>query len=272
MTTGLVPLTEQLEHTAQNYQNRYLVGTVVSNNDPAGIGRFQVNIPELMQEGTLPWVGPKRSSPFGVGPGFGTYGSPAEGSLAIIELQNGDMNYPICVGYLLHASDKNSEFASPNVWGYVDPSGNKLVVDTSGGTYAFTHSSGTGYSIDQNGDLTANVKNNANVTIGGDATLSVTGNTTLNVTGTATVNVTGNASLTAPQTDVYGVVNIHGFLSVLAGMVVYGNSSSGANALFNCNVTQTNGYTITSNGVTLNTHEHTGGDGGNPTGAPIVGT
>lgn len=281
------------EATEQDYERQYFLGRVVNNQDPEGIGRFQVRIPGLYEEGELPWVGGLRYSPFGVGPGFGFYGSPAVGSTAVIELQDGDANMPICKGFILTESDKEAAYTNWYTWGYVDPNGTRLLVDLQARSWTWTHVSGTGYNIDQNGNLTAHVVGNQTITVDGNATLNVQGNNTINVQGnteihtqgTTTVTSGGAASLTAPSVLVdsptshfTGNVQIDGNLQVngtttslgtiigTGGFIISGNSGSGT-AVITGDLIQTSGI-MSSNGIVVHTHVHQDSVGGQ-TGAPF---
>ncbi len=238
-----------------DYSGQVLIGTVVDNVDPQGIGRVKCTVPGLYEgpTSTLPWCGVKRVSPFGVGPGFGAYGSPAKNSKVMIELQNGQREYPLVVGYYLHLQDKQDDFASENTWGYVDPSGTKLVVNTDTKEWTWTHSSGKGYSFDESGNLTA-----------------TTANATINIAGDANVHVTGHTTVDCANSTFTGNLIVEGLFTAEAGMIVEGDNGAGVTCTFTGNVNQVSGY-MRSNGVTLHTHEHTNGNDGGNTGGPIPG-
>lgn len=286
-------LNDQLSNNVQDYKNRRFIGTVVSIDDPLGMNRFLVNIPELNQEGgTRAWVGLEKASPFGVGPGFGVYGSPAVGSLAIIEFQDGRQTHPICVGFMLHNIHKDPRFASGSVWGYQDPSGNYLIVDMGAGTWTWHHSSGTEYDIDNSGNLSATVVGNVVINVNGNTTVNTQGNTnietqgsthissgsgtTIDTTGATVINSSGSTTVSSPSVTVdspntvmTGMTTVQGLLRVQAGIIVTGDAGGGVAAQFTGNVNHTAGN-FTSNGVTIHTHLHTTGTG--DTGSPIPGT
>lgn len=136
-----------------DYEKAWLLATVVDNNDPLNTGRFKAEIPELYTEGELPWIGFVKNSPFGVGPGFGVYGSPAIGSVALIRLQEGSPEHPICTGFILLSQHSDPAFKSPHVWGFKDPSGTSLVVDMEADTWTFTHKTGVTLKINAQGEV-----------------------------------------------------------------------------------------------------------------------
>jgi len=290
---SLNTLNDQLNNNVQDYRNKRFVGTVVSLDDPLGINRFQVEIPELVSEGSgRPWVGMEKASPFGVGPGFGVYGSPALGSLAIIEFQDGNQSYPICKGYMLHNAHKDPRFASGSVWGYQDPSGNYLIVDMENGTWTWHHHSGTEYEIDNSGNLSATVVGNVTINIQGNTSINTEGDTSivtqgstyvhsgtgttiesigptiLDSTGPTVVNA-NSVLIDSPSTTITGPTSILGLLRVRAGIIVEGDTGGGVSAQFQGNVTHTNGI-FTSNDVSISGHIHGTPEGNS--GPPIAGT
>src|ERR1700693_5312455 len=83
------------EASMDELEEGYLVGTVIANNDPLGLNRVQVTIPDILDsnQGPVPWIGPHAYSPFGQGSGYGVYGSPAVGSEVKVKFQEGKANY-----------------------------------------------------------------------------------------------------------------------------------------------------------------------------------
>lgn len=162
----------------------YLIGTVTSVADPENLGRIQATVPGLYSSaGELPWIGPKPQSPFGQGANYGFFGSPAVGSSVAIELQGGDSHKPLYVGGWRLKGSTPPEFQDPTVWGYQDPSGNKLVVK--GNSHVFTSAGGVVININ-GGVLTITTPGNTVVNSSGDVDITAAGN--VNVTGT-TINL-----------------------------------------------------------------------------------
>jgi hypothetical protein len=262
---------------AQDYEKKLFYGRVTNNVDPLGLGRFQVTVPGLYDEGELPWVGVKRYSPFGVGPGFGVYGSPSLGSTAVLKLQEGDAHYPICLGYLLDQSNADPRFASEKTWGFVDPSGNVLYVNMDTQEWTFTHSSGTTYTINEQGDLISHIVGERNITIdksttittnGGNTTINTTsGNTNISTSGATTIQSGSSVTINTPQTNVLGALTVSGLTRLQGGIIVTGDAG-GAAGFITGNFIHTDGI-LSSNGVILHTHVHPYDDG--DTGPPIAG-
>ncbi|MGE8451915.1 MAG: hypothetical protein ACN6OP_15090 [Pseudomonadales bacterium] len=272
---------------AQDYGNKAFLGRTVGNADATGVGRFQVNVPGLFDDGELPQVGIIRYSPFGIGKNFGWYGSPWNGSSAVLRLQDGDASYPIAEGYLLTQQDVHPEFTDPNVWGYVDPNGTMQKVDLTQETFTFKHVSGTTYTIDQQGNLVAHVVGNREITVDGNSTLTVVGNTTINTTGATNINTNGSTTidtkgstlvksvgditLDAPTVRVTNQLIVSGLTRLLGGVIISGDNGSGSAGTITGNLIHTNGI-LSSNGVILHTHVHPNGGGGSDTGSPVPGS
>lgn len=158
---------------SQESGNLFLYGIVVDNNDPQGLDRIKVRIPELYDpdKGEVPWCLPIKYSPFGQGSGWGVYGVPAIGSTVCIQIQQNNFEYPVYIGTLLR--NPGEGFGSPDVWGFKDPSGNSLHVNTKTQSWDFYQSSGISlhmengnYSLKINGKCDINIGNDCNVIAG----------------------------------------------------------------------------------------------------------
>jgi uncharacterized protein involved in type VI secretion and phage assembly len=162
------------EAEADAKDDGYMIGTVTDNKDPDGLGRIKVNIPGLFDpsQGEVPWIGPSKISPFGIGPTWGVYGSPAVGSTVRIELQDGDPHYALHVADEYVKANANPDFKDPATWGFKDPSGNQLLVNMTTQNWHFTHSSGLSIIIDQTGKLTITTPGEIDVSAQGNINFS----------------------------------------------------------------------------------------------------
>jgi len=182
----------------EDYDGKYLIGTVIVNLDPDGLDRIKALIPGIYDdEESCVWIGPSKFSPFGVGGGYGVYGPPAIGSQILVILQDGDQHHPIYLGSLLAFGKKTAEQKREfhnNAWGFVDPTGNKLLVDMTTKTWTFVHSSLVSMVI-KDGTVTVTtpqdhnwlIKGNMNATVEGNMTANVAGNTTMHSDGTCEI-------------------------------------------------------------------------------------
>ncbi len=183
----------------------YILGTVIDNVDPMGLGRIKVNIPNLFDpaHGEVPWIGPHKKSPFGIGSGYGVYGSPAIGSQVKVKLQGGDAHYGIAEADEYSKANANPKFKDPKTWGFKDPSGNELFVNMDTQDWEFTSSGGITIKKDKDGNLKVHIPGDSDTEVLGDLNTTVHGNINTTVTGdqittydgdSATV-VNGNATL-----------------------------------------------------------------------------
>lgn len=241
---------------------RFLLGEVIDNNDPLHLDRIKVKIPELYEPdlGELPWCMPVKNPIFGQGKTWGMYGVPAIGSIVLIELQNGDSNFPVYRGFAEIKPNVNSEFDSPQKWGFVDPSNNKLLVDMESQTFTFTHSSGSSLSFgpDQKvtitcKDIVANASNSAEVNTSSSTVNSDTSNINCNTSNVdcSKFNVKAEvSSFDCPLNNFAGIVNCQ---SIATG---YGGTA-GTATLQNVNVRDS----LIAGNIEMITHTHTAPDG-----------
>ena len=232
----------------KSYKGVYFVGTVVNNTDPLNLDRVQATVPDLYDKdlGDLPWIGPVKTSPFGIGEAWGVYGSPNVGSEVLILLQDGDPHYPM---YHSIQTRKNDEFPTNQGWGFKDFYGNKFRV-ASDKTVQFLAVAGATFNIAVDGSISVTTVANQSLTVSGNSNVSVTGNSVVGVTGNATINVSGATALTTPTTTINSDVTINGSTTINGNVATTGS--------------------LTNNGTNVgSTHLHSGVvPGGSNTGTP----
>ena len=182
--------TQETLNDKPNYgDGKFQIGTVTNNEDPMGLARIQAAIPNTFDPslGEIPWLGPMKFSNFGQGPGFGVYGSPAVGSKVLVVMQEGDTLKGFYMAGAYTSDIANPEFASPKVWGWTDPSGNKLIVNMETQTMTVVHSSGYTEVINENGDVVRTIPGKVEDTITGTMSVHATGNVLLRSDGNVTV-------------------------------------------------------------------------------------
>lgn len=122
---------------------KLFVAKVTDVNDPKGLNRIRVEIPgKIIASPHAPWFAPFRLAPFGAGAQFGVYGTPPVGAEVIVYLQDGDVNFGFYAAGYQSMGNMHPEFKDPNVWGFADPSGTKLIVNFATKVMVFTHASG----------------------------------------------------------------------------------------------------------------------------------
>lgn len=203
-------------------QNFMAIGQVVDNNDPEHLDRIRCSIPHIYDKdtGELPWIFPKKHAVFGQGSGFGVYGVPAVGAYVFVEFQNGDENLPFYSSFAYGKFDRNPAFNSPDVYGFVDPCGNTLRVNTAEKLWEFTHASGAKVTITAENTVTLDCKT---------ATVNCT-DSTINAENTANVkcatsnvdsqqfNVKANqSSFECPTNNFSGIINCAGLATGFGG-------------------------------------------------------
>ncbi len=70
-------------------------GTVENNIDPLGLGRVQVSVPDVTNDGALGWAMPCFP---GAGPGVGLFAMPPVGANVWVEFERGQPDLPIYAG------------------------------------------------------------------------------------------------------------------------------------------------------------------------------
>lgn len=252
--------------------NKWLRGKVVTNVDPLNLDRIQVSVPGLYDPdlGPVPWIGALKHSPFGIGDGYGVYGSPAVGSDVAIRLQDGDVHYP---EYCSLQAFANGEFPSGQSWGFKDPAGNKLIVQ--GKDVVFQTGGGFIFHIDQSGNFTLTVPGGGSGTMNVDNLTMNTKKTVLNAQD-FTVNASDLTTINGKthqngEYDVVGPTNIQGTTSIQGAANINGSTvdtsgntringgliTNGTSTLIG-NVGMLNGMSVT--GAALNNGKNIGGN------------
>lgn len=247
-------------------------GVVIDNNDPMHLDRIKCHIPELYDSelGEVPWILPVKYCMFGQGSGFGQFGAPPIGAIALVELQGNDPNFPVYRGFMLTEENVNAKYV-PGTYGVLDPNGSELFVDTNSKTLTYTHVSGIQFVLNPDGTFRVNVPKDEQVQIGENANISVGGNANLTVQGNATGNISGNANLTCSELSVQASGNAdfqcsqfnvkassaHFQCPVFTGNIANTYGSGGTGASISGGIQNTGG-TISSNGIVLDTHVHGG--------------
>lgn len=173
----------------EDYKGKYIWGTVVDDADPENRDRIKARVPGLYNpdEGDVPWIGPAKSSPFGISGEWGCYGAACVGSDVLILLQEGDSHYPIYIAAIQRRA--NPEFTSGTHWGFKDPKGNRLRVNVKTGEINF------------------------NAPAGLQITLTASGDLNVSVSGSVNMDVAGSVNLAAPEFNINGDVNTNGALT-----------------------------------------------------------
>lgn len=102
-------------------------GYVIDNNDPDGMGRIQVRLPEISRDKPLiKWAYPK--SVFS-GNNYGMQLLPMIGDLVWVEFQQGNTRFPVWSHGHFVKDEKPTEFVTPQVYGFKTPKGQLIIID-----------------------------------------------------------------------------------------------------------------------------------------------
>lgn len=226
---------------ATNY-SQFFLAKVVFNEDPLRKQRVKVVIPQLLEgdAASLPWLLSIKPMGMGFGANFGTMNVPPVGSWVVVKFENGELSYGQCLGStpVGESSLGPLETNYPFRYGFVDPAGNHLYVDTTNGStdVEFRHNSGTTFHIRNNGKAEATIVNDLSVSVANNAVVQVNGNVTLTVTGSITSsagvwNHTGDVNVTGTITGSVDVVanGTSGHTHTHSGVVPGGGSSGPPN-------------------------------------------
>lgn len=179
-----------------NLKGHIFIGTVVSVDDPDQIERIKVHIPNVFDNPDpqlLPWVGRRDGGPIAnKGSDYGSFGLvPGVGSKVFVEFQGGNPDFPL---YWKSPKQKGGSPAEalvnyPNRYGWKDPAGNVIYIDTTPSqvTLKVTHVSGTVVTIDNSGKMSVEGVDTLEMEFVGNASIKAGGNMNLEADGNVVI-------------------------------------------------------------------------------------
>ena len=188
--------------------------TVISNDDPAGLGRVQVAFAWQQDAGTnTPWL--RMTNPHSGG-GKGFYFIPEVGEEVLVAFEGGNAEKPFVLGAMYnggassgYAASDNSVKAIHTRSGHIikftedesilitDKSGNEIILDTVGSNISISapqtiNISATDINISATNNINVSAGANQNTTVGVDNSTSIGGNHFVNVGGEMTEKILGD--------------------------------------------------------------------------------
>jgi len=188
--------------------------TVISNDDPAGLGRVQVAFAWQQDAGTnTPWL--RMTNPHSGG-GKGFYFIPEVGEEVLVAFEGGNAEKPFVLGAMYnggassgYAASDNSVKAIHTRSGHIikftedesilitDKSGNEIILDTVGSNISISapqtiNISATDINISATNNINISAGANQNTTVGVDNSTSIGGNHFVNVGGEMTEKILGD--------------------------------------------------------------------------------
>lgn len=162
--------------------------TVVSNEDPAGLGRIQVAFVWQKEEGkTTPWI--RMTNPHSGG-GKGFYFIPEVGEEVLIAFEGGNAEKPFVLGAMYNGSASSGYAASNNTVKAIHTRSGHIIKFTEDESIVITDKSGNEILLDT-------VGSNINITAPNDISITAGGNMTLTAGKNISLGASENISETA---------------------------------------------------------------------------
>jgi type VI secretion system secreted protein VgrG len=164
---------------------------VIDNNDPAGLGRIQVQMAwQKDNSESTPWI--RMTNPH-AGGGKGHYFVPEIGEEVLVGFEGGNAEKPYALGAMYNGNE-SSGFATPNNDFKVTQTrtGIKIVMNDASKSMLLEDPSGNTVLMDGNGSVSVNAPNDITITAGGNISItagkSITTNAGIDISETAGVN------------------------------------------------------------------------------------
>jgi len=176
-------------------------GVVVDNDDPARLLRVRVRVVERhgtkIPDDKLPWAAPIVPPDFGAGNAVGGFHIPQVGVQVLVIFPNDDIHTPFYFGRILSKNDKWESLSGnyPGRYGFRDPDGNYVLVDTVDGWAEMRHHSGTYMRIEDSGDVFIHVSGSLTMEITQGWNVTVYGNTSIDTKGSTMITSGSDVSI-----------------------------------------------------------------------------
>ncbi|WDO13446.1 phage baseplate assembly protein V [Flavobacterium sp. WW92] len=146
--------------------------TVISNSDPAGLGRIQVAFAWQKDAGkNTPWIRMVNSHSGG---GKGFYFVPEVGEEVLVAFEGGNAEKPFVLGAMYNGSASSGYSTSGNDKKVIQTrSGTKVIMDDAAGSVFIEDPSGNTWLMDGQGNISVNAPNNMKITVGKNLDINV---------------------------------------------------------------------------------------------------
>lgn len=198
--------------------------TVISNDDPAGLGRIQVAFAWQKDTGAnTPWL--RMTNPHSGG-GKGFYFVPEVGEEVLIAFEGGNAEKPFVLGAMYNGSALSEYHTSGNDKKVIQTrSGTKVIMNDAEGSVFIEDPSGNTWLMDGKGNIDVNAPKNMTFTIGENFNISVGKDMITNVGENRSTTITLNDRLKAKEAfeniDENKTVKISGDLSETTGTTTH---------------------------------------------------
>lgn len=172
--------------------------TVISNDDPAGLGRIQVAFAWQKDSGAnTPWI--RMTNPHSGG-GKGFYFIPEVGEEVLVGFEGGNAEKPFVLGAMYNGSALSEYHTSGNDKKVIQTrSGTKVIMNDAEGSIFIEDPSGNTWLMDGKGNINVNAPKNMTFTIGENFNISVGKDMITNIGENRTTNVTLKDKLQAQE-------------------------------------------------------------------------
>ncbi|MEJ2660675.1 MAG: phage baseplate assembly protein V, partial [Desulfobacteraceae bacterium] len=175
--------------------NSPVVGTILNNVDPEGLGRVQIRYPWLCGTVISAWARV-------VQPDIGTYFMPDIGDDVMVSFERGDFDRPIITGAFWNATQTPPEAPTPTNYKKIiqGRTGHKFSIDDTPGNggIVLETTGGAKINIDVNGNVGIEASNGISIQAKGNMALGSQGNIDIAAKGNVTIKSDGNIELNPP--------------------------------------------------------------------------
>jgi type VI secretion system secreted protein VgrG len=193
---------------------------VIDNNDPAGLGRIQVQMAwQKDNSESTPWI--RMTNPH-AGGGKGHYFVPEIGEEVLVGFEGGNAEKPYVQGAMYNGNE-SSGFATPNNDFKVTQTrtGIKIVMNDASKSMLLEDPSGNIVLMDGNGSVSVNAPNDITITAGGNISITagknITTNAGVNISETAGGNkITDITGLHSLKVGLNYMINVFGKMNIFA--------------------------------------------------------
>lgn len=163
--------------------------TIISNDDPAGLGRVQVAFAWQQPHGNhTPWI--RMINPHSGG-GKGFYFIPEVGEEVLVGFEGGNAEKPFVLGAMYNGSASSNYYTSGNDQKVIHTrSGTKMIFNDAAGSVFIEDPSGNTWKMDGDGNIEVNAPKNFTLTAGENVNISAGKNVVVN----AGENINSSAS------------------------------------------------------------------------------
>lgn len=172
--------------------------TIISNQDPAGLGRVQVAFAWQKAQGThTPWI--RMINPHSGG-GKGFYFIPEEGEEVLVAFEGGNAEKPFVLGAMYNGSASSNYYTQGNDQKVIHTrSGTKMIFNDAKGSVFIEDPSGNTWMMDGEGNISVNAPKNFNLNAGENVNITAGKNISVrageNIDNSANDNITSIAGV-----------------------------------------------------------------------------